>query len=171
MEPTESPTLPSRPPVAWIHFDQRLIQAMLDFANMEGTPAPSVEPLFWPFQKNLWVRVRPEKKKQLLGTVRYRRGSWNQALSARVMGPYADGYIPFFDRMNIFEVIEMISINLLLPVGALLLSLFVGWRLPFTIIEDELQEQSVVLLKFWRFSMRFVIPPAILMITIFGLDL
>lgn len=90
MEPTESPTLPSRPPVAWIRFDQRLIQAMLDFANMEGTPAEAVEPLFWPFQMNLWVRVRPEKKEQLLGTVRYRPGSWNQALSERVMGPYAD---------------------------------------------------------------------------------
>lgn len=82
---------------------------------------------------------------------------------------YPLGFIPFFAEMTIFNVMEVIAINICLPIGAFLLSIFVGWRLPLSISEDELQEQNIYLLKFWYFCMRYIIPPTILMIMIFGL--
>jgi neurotransmitter:Na+ symporter, NSS family len=82
---------------------------------------------------------------------------------------YPLDFIPFFADMTIFAVSEMIAINIFLPLGAFLLSIFVGWRMPLSIIEEELDEQNIYLLKFWYFCMRYIIPPAILMIMIFGL--
>ena len=70
MDPTESPTLPSHPPVVWTGFDQHLIQAVLDFVNMESTPFKDTQgEHFWPFTGDLWVEARPEKGEQLFGTV------------------------------------------------------------------------------------------------------
>ena len=83
---------------------------------------------------------------------------------------YPMGFIPFFTDMTIFSVSEMIAINICLPLGAFLLSIFVGWRMPLSVIEEELDEQNIYLLKFWYFCMRYIIPPAILMIMIFGLS-
>jgi neurotransmitter:Na+ symporter, NSS family len=82
---------------------------------------------------------------------------------------YPLDFIPLFAEMTIFGVSEMIAINICLPLGAFFLSIFVGWRMPLSIIEDELDEQNIYLLKFWYFCMRYIIPPAILMIIIFGL--
>ena len=88
---------------------------------------------------------------------------------ASCSGFYPLGFIPLFAEMNFFKVMEMTAINICLPVGALLLAIFVGWRLPYAICADELQEQNIYLMKFWYFCMRYIIPPAILMIMFFGL--
>ena len=85
-------------------------------------------------------------------------------------GFYPLGFIPLFAEMNIFSVMEMLSINICLPVGAFLLAVFVGWRLPLSICEDELQEQNLYLMKFWYFCMRYIIPPVILIVMYFGLS-
>ncbi len=84
-------------------------------------------------------------------------------------GFYPLNFIPFFAGMTIFDVVETISINICLPAGAFLLAIFIGWRVPFSICADELQGDNKFLLKFWHFSMRYIIPPAILAIMIFGL--
>jgi NSS family neurotransmitter:Na+ symporter len=83
-------------------------------------------------------------------------------------GFYPLEFIPFFREMTVFAVIEMIAINICLPAGALVLAIFAGWRVPFSITADELQGQSLFLMKLWLFIMRCVIPPAIVLIMVFG---
>lgn len=46
---------------------------MLDFANMVGLKEYSVEHLFSPFSRPMWVPVRPTNEKPLLKNVRVRR--------------------------------------------------------------------------------------------------
>ena len=81
---------------------------------------------------------------------------------------YPLGFIPIFAELNFFSLMEMIAINICLPLGSFLLAIFVGWRLPRAIAEDELQEQNVLLINLWYFCMRYIVPPVILMIMVFG---
>lgn len=83
-------------------------------------------------------------------------------------GFYPLKFIPFFHEMTIFAVIEVVAINICLPVGALILALFVGWKVPFAISADELRSQSVFLMKLWFLTVRYIIPPAILLLMVFG---
>ncbi|NKB39429.1 MAG: sodium-dependent transporter [Gammaproteobacteria bacterium] len=88
---------------------------------------------------------------------------------ASCSGFYPLGMIPFFAEKTIFNTLEIIAINICLPVGSLLLAIFVGWRLPLSLCDNELQEKNTLLMKFWYFSMRYIIPPAILVVMLFGL--
>jgi NSS family neurotransmitter:Na+ symporter len=78
-------------------------------------------------------------------------------------------FIPAFSGMNFFGLMEMIGINICLPLGTLLLALFVGWRLPRYIAVDELQTGNIFLINVWFVCMRYVVPPTILLIMYFGL--
>ena len=62
-------------PATWEDFEQDLIQATVDFANM-GLGLASryeVEALFSPFARDMWVLARPKKEKRLFGAVQPRR--------------------------------------------------------------------------------------------------
>ena len=84
-------------------------------------------------------------------------------------GYYPLDFIPAFSGLNFFGLMEMIGINICLPLGTLLLALFVGWRLPRYIAVDELQTGNIFLINVWFVCMRYVVPPAILLIMYFGL--
>ncbi len=84
-------------------------------------------------------------------------------------GMYPLAFIPVFAEMNFFALMEMFSINICLPLGALLLAVFVGWRLPQSISFDELKTSNPILIRFWYYCMRYVVPPAILLIMYYGL--
>ncbi len=87
------------------------------------------------------------------------------------------GYHPldqlsYFDGQTIWDVLDTISANILLPAGALLTAFFTGWILPKKVTYEELGLSPDGLgYKVWLFLMRFVIPVAIaivLYMSIFG---
>lgn len=74
----------------------------------------------------------------------------------------------------IFDVADFLVSNIALPIGAFFISIFVGYRIPKNILEDEFFQGSTVkkgLFQGWYFLIRYVIPVGILLVFLqsFGL--
>ena len=70
---------------------------------------------------------------------------------------------------NIYDLIDYFTANLMMPIGGILIALFVGWRLKPALLAEELGMRDTLLFKSWLFLVRFVAPAAILGILIAGL--
>lgn len=76
--------------------------------------------------------------------------------------------------LDFFHLLDWISANLLLPLGGLFISLFVGWYLGRKKIEEELLKGSSVvgwLLNVFIFIVKFIAPAAIAMVFLHGLGI
>lgn len=70
---------------------------------------------------------------------------------------------------NIYDLIDYLTANLLMPIGGILIAVFVGWRLKPAELFEELGFSNQIIFKAWFFLLRFVAPLAILAILIAGL--
>lgn len=70
---------------------------------------------------------------------------------------------------SLFAWIDWVSAELMLPLGALALSICVGWFMRSESIRDELLTARPRLFWLWRLSLRYIAPPAIGLILIAGL--
>jgi len=77
-------------------------------------------------------------------------------------------FIPAFAGKTIFDTLDFLAANILLLVGGLLLSIFLGWLVPKQIKLDEMNVPDGLFFGFWRFMIRFVIPPILLLTLILG---
>jgi NSS family neurotransmitter:Na+ symporter len=68
-----------------------------------------------------------------------------------------------------FDVLDFLTTNILLPLGGVLISLFVGWFMTRRAIADEARMKSERMLSLWRFMIRFVAPLAVLFVIYNGL--
>ncbi|MEC7547246.1 MAG: sodium-dependent transporter [Pseudomonadota bacterium] len=68
-----------------------------------------------------------------------------------------------------FDVLDFLTTNILLPLGGVLISLFVGWFMTRRAIADEARMKSESMLSLWRFMIRFVAPLAVLFVIYNGL--
>jgi NSS family neurotransmitter:Na+ symporter len=66
-----------------------------------------------------------------------------------------------FNEMTVFDALDFISSNILLPVGALLTCIFIGWRLPQSIGLDELPEDPAGVRRVILLLLRYACPLAI----------
>jgi neurotransmitter:Na+ symporter, NSS family len=71
------------------------------------------------------------------------------------------GWIPGFQNKNIFDTFDYVSSNLLLPIGALTSSIFIGWFASRTIVDDQLTETTPLWRKLTVLLLRYVCPLAI----------
>ena len=67
---------------------------------------------------------------------------------------------------TIYVVQDYIAVNLVLPIGALLTSLFVGWVVKAEIWQEELLTSGRLARVLWRPAMRYAVPIAILAIMV-----
>jgi NSS family neurotransmitter:Na+ symporter len=74
-----------------------------------------------------------------------------------------------FDGKTIFDLIDYFTANIMMPLGAILIALFVGWRMQPELLEGDLSFYHPVLYKTWVWSIRVVVPVAILGILVSGL--
>lgn len=74
-----------------------------------------------------------------------------------------------FAGKTIFDLIDYFTANVMMPLGAILIALFVGWRMKPELIESELSFGSSLLFNAWLWTIRVVAPLAILAILISGL--
>ncbi|MBE4907464.1 sodium-dependent transporter [Bacillus luteolus] len=89
--------------------------------------------------------------------------------SALSFGVLSDFLI--FNR-TIFDLADFIVTNFGLPLGALFISLFVGYRLPRKLVKQELENGTKglgILFDLWYFSIRFIVPIAISVIFVYSL--
>lgn len=70
---------------------------------------------------------------------------------------------------SLFAWIDWISADVLLPLCALGVAIFVGWRMRHEAIRDELLTERPRLFWLWRLSLRYIAPPAIALILAAGL--
>lgn len=71
-------------------------------------------------------------------------------------------FIPLFEKLTFFGIYEMVAANIAMPVGGILLSLFVGWKMSPAILRDELNITSNGLMLICQNTYRYVIPCALI---------
>jgi len=91
-------------------------------------------------------------------------GSFNFMEDVRLLG-----FIERFENMTPFDLLDFSITNVLMPVGAMLYALFIGWFITGDLAREVLQIPDGPVLKFWRFLMRYVVPLGILAIFVFNL--
>ena len=84
-------------------------------------------------------------------------------LSYNVLGDISFGGRNFNDTMDYF------SNQILLPLGGLFIAVFAGWAMTRDASRDELWSMGSVAYELWRFMIRFVVPPALVIIFISGI--
>jgi NSS family neurotransmitter:Na+ symporter len=61
-------------------------------------------------------------------------------------------------HMTVFDVLDFASSNVMLPVGALLTCILVGWRLPGSLADIEMPEETLGTRRVVLFLLRYVCP-------------
>ncbi len=78
-------------------------------------------------------------------------------------------FIAGLENRDIFGAFGFFVTSILIPVNALMISLFAGWVIHVTAFRTELNQTSDLLFTAWRVLIKFVAPVAVLAITVFGL--
>ena len=71
--------------------------------------------------------------------------------------------IKIFD-MNIFQTLDYLTSNILLPLGGIMITIYVGWFISKESIDKELNIKSSILRFIWYLSARFVAPIAVVLV-------
>ncbi len=77
-------------------------------------------------------------------------------------------------NLNIFDLFNFTTANILLPLGGLLIVAFLGWFFPGHAVRDELSNGGTLKVRYYslyRFIIRFIAPVAIAMVFLNGLGL
>ena len=82
-------------------------------------------------------------------------------LTVMSFGPWSD--INFLQG-NIFDNIDYLTNNVLLPLGGLAMVVFAGWVMARNSTADELDPEAGLVFRLWHFSARFVAPVAIILV-------
>ncbi|MGE0625611.1 MAG: sodium-dependent transporter [Pseudomonadales bacterium] len=78
------------------------------------------------------------------------------------------GYQIFGRDLN--GVLDYVSNQILLPLGGFLIACFVGWFVSRRSSEAELDMANPALFRLWYLSIRYLVPPAVLLILVTGLS-
>ncbi|MDW3095123.1 MAG: sodium-dependent transporter [Gammaproteobacteria bacterium] len=68
-----------------------------------------------------------------------------------------------FDK-TVFDLLDFLTSNIMLPLGGLLIAVFVGWSMRESSVKDEIAIVNPILYQLWRFLIRFVTPLGVLLI-------
>ncbi|MBT8086562.1 MAG: sodium-dependent transporter [Gammaproteobacteria bacterium] len=79
---------------------------------------------------------------------------WSDVTPLGAIGPFAD--------MSIFALIDYFTANLLMPIGAILMAVFVGWLVKKDVLAGDLDFGGTTLFNIWLWMIRIVVPVAIL---------
>ncbi len=71
--------------------------------------------------------------------------------------------VKLWDR-TVFDLLDYLTSNIMLPLGGLLIVLFVGWMLPGAAVRAETGFRNGHLYRLWRVLVRWVAPAAVLLI-------
>lgn len=72
--------------------------------------------------------------------------------------------VRLFDRFPIFQVITDLPTNILLPIGALLFSVFTGWKMRLDVVQKEFGPYARWIFLSWLWTIRVLVPIATLII-------
>ena len=75
---------------------------------------------------------------------------------------YPLGGIAAFEGMTPFALIDYFTANVMMPLGGILMALFVGWLVKPSVLAEDLDFGSALMAKAWLWMIRVVVPLAIL---------
>lgn len=100
-----------------------------------------------------YTRLRREWATLLVGAL-----VW--LLSVAVAASLSDGAAV----AGLFPLLDRVTANFLLPLGALSVAVFVGWRMQESLLRREMYRESGLFFQVWLLLLRFVAPLAILVV-------
>ena len=71
------------------------------------------------------------------------------------------GMIGLFEASTFYDVIDYVTAQILMPLGGILIALFVGWRVKIAVLRDELPVMGPIVFQVWLWMVRIVAPAAI----------
>jgi NSS family neurotransmitter:Na+ symporter len=77
--------------------------------------------------------------------------------------------IPRFATMNLFGLVDFVSANVLMPLSALLVSVFLGWRLAGRVPDEEYVGLTPAMRRLLVFALRYLCPVGISIVLVVGL--
>ncbi|WP_066556978.1 sodium-dependent transporter [Croceicoccus bisphenolivorans] len=77
-------------------------------------------------------------------------------------------FIPIFTGMGMFDILDTLTTKLMIPIGAILVCVLVGWVASDRLVDAE-NGLSGWLHRFWRLLIRYLSPLALVLILIYGL--
>ena len=78
------------------------------------------------------------------------------------------GFVPMLEGKTIFDLLDLFTANILLPLGGLLVALFAGWVMSRQAMENELS-LSPAMFNLWFVTVRFITPVAVAVVFIYNL--
>lgn len=79
------------------------------------------------------------------------------------------GMFERFEGKTIFDLLDYVTANLMMPLGGLFIALFMGWFMSKQAAENELSIGDGVAFKLFMFILRFVTPAAVLVVFVYNL--
>ncbi len=77
--------------------------------------------------------------------------------------------IPRVAGLNFFGLVDFLSANVLMPISALLVSVFLGWRMGARVPAEEFSGLSPVTRSLLVFALRYLCPVGITVVLVTGL--
>lgn len=74
-----------------------------------------------------------------------------------------------FENKNLFDLLDYLTANIMLPLAGLLAALFVGWILSAKSAREALEIEDNLTFKIWRILVRYITPVAVLIVFIYNL--
>jgi NSS family neurotransmitter:Na+ symporter len=78
-------------------------------------------------------------------------------------------FIPSYRGLDIFDTLDTLAANNLLLIGGAFLAIFFGWFVPKALTLDEINVKDGLLFGCWRFIIRFIIPPVLIVTLLMGI--
>lgn len=76
---------------------------------------------------------------------------------------------PTFAGKTVFDLLDYLTTNVMLPLGGMLIAVFTGWLMAKSSTLDELGLKDGAAYRIWRFLVRFVSPVAVGLVFVFNL--
>jgi NSS family neurotransmitter:Na+ symporter len=76
--------------------------------------------------------------------------------------------VKMFDK-TVFDLLDFLTTNIMLPMGGLFIAIFVGWKMSETKMMNEVGIEYPTLFNLWHFTVRFLAPIAIVAVLVNGL--
>ncbi len=74
------------------------------------------------------------------------------------------GFLERFEDATVFNLVDYVTISVLVPIAGILLALFAGWCVPVSALDSELDLRPQWVFRLWIWLLRWVAPLAIVAI-------